>query len=108
MRLFHFTLIILIQLLLWTTVEGQSSFISYKDAPPKLQKRFNKAQSHASSNQFAKAHKLLDQIIRNNPEFVDPYLLQASVYKDQNKITESIQALEKAMHLAPNYKIYCL
>ena len=104
MRLFHFTLIILIQLLLWTTVEGQSSFISYKDAPPKLQKRFNKAQSHASSNQFAKAHKLLDQIIRNNPEFVDPYLLQASVYKDQNKITESIQALEKAMHLAPNYK----
>lgn len=84
---------------------GQQSYIVYKDLSKKHQKKFDKAERLATTQDYPGAHQILDQLKAQEPDFVDAYLKKAAIYLEESDTLKAISELEQALNMAPSYRI---
>jgi outer membrane protein OmpA-like peptidoglycan-associated protein len=86
-------------------LEGQNAYSTYKDLNKKDLKKFKKADQLLNVQDFSGAHKILNDLLSNDPLFADGYLKNAAIYIEEGDTTSAIINLERALKIAPEYRI---
>jgi len=65
----------------------------------KALKAFGLAQEAYHSSNYSKAMEILDEILINNPDFQDAYLMKSDIYKDMDSVDLQINAINSALKI---------
>lgn len=71
-------------------------------------KQFEKALDLYKSNSLDQAQELLDKTITTEQNFIECYLLLSDIYSKTNRITKSIEILNKAVEINPEFNVNIL
>ncbi len=82
-------------------LNGQVVYL--KTSPSSLHKAYQKAISLYKSNQYPKAQKSFEKILKNSPHFIDANLILGSIHFDQNNFEQAEYYFRKVITLDSLY-----
>jgi outer membrane protein OmpA-like peptidoglycan-associated protein len=83
--------------------QAQSEFTTTKNAPKKIKESFKKAFEDYNNGKIDEAIIKLDKILNKSPRYINALQLKADCYINKKNWTKSIEILNKAIQIAPNY-----
>ncbi|NOT37067.1 MAG: OmpA family protein [Saprospiraceae bacterium] len=94
--------------LLCVLVVSNAQTTYLKTAPSSLKKSYQKALDLYKNNQYPKAQKAFEKLIKKSPQFIDAYIILGSIHFDLDQSIESERYFVKALGLDSNYmpKVY--
>lgn len=95
----------LLACLLFTTAFLQAqSYVTKKTVGKKERKKYDKAVQLSRSGKYDKALDDLDDLLEDEPQFVDAALLQAAIYYDQDQYDLAEAKYEEVLSYASDYR----
>lgn len=79
-------------------------FITIKTAPEKLKRQYAEAYQYIEGQDWLKGIAQLQQLIKKNPTFVNPYIIIGDTYRQLKKMDSAVVYLNKALEIAPDYE----
>ncbi len=82
---------------------AQGNYTTAKNVKGKLARQWEKVMEYNRAEQYERALKGLDDILAEDPTFIDAHLLRGAVLYDRRELPAAEAALERALTIDPNY-----
>ncbi|MEM9849034.1 MAG: OmpA family protein [Bacteroidota bacterium] len=81
------------------------NYTSLEHATSKQRKIYAEAKKEAFRIEYESALKALDKLLKNDPTFVDAWILKGQILSDQNEAEAALVAFQQALDLDGNYNL---